>query len=92
MSSLACDTMSHKGMPPAGLLRGFAPGDPFLDSRSPFSPIYSWEVMELGDIPQSEEEKAFAAVDLTQGCRSGTYQEVSAEHAGPAKKNGSIVS
>lgn len=50
------------------------------------------EGLELGEIPQTEEDKAFAAVDLAEGCRSGIYKEVTQEHAARARQEGAVIS
>lgn len=47
---------------------------------------------ELGDIPQTAEDNAFAAVNLAEGCQTGIYREVSPEHAQKARAAGAIIS
>lgn len=46
----------------------------------------------MGNIPQSEENLAFASVDLEEGCRTGIYREVSKFYAEKAMEKGSIIS
>lgn len=45
----------------------------------------------MGIIPQSEEDKAFAAEYSEEGCRSGIYQEASPQYASKALERGSII-
>lgn len=47
---------------------------------------------EFSDILQSEEDPALAKQDLTEGWRSGIYQEITLSHAAGAKKKGSLIS
>lgn len=58
----------------------------------PTVPFVPGEGLELGDIPQSEEDVAFAAADLQEGCRTGIYWEVTPAHAALAKKKGYVIS
>lgn len=60
--------------------------------ENPSTPFVPGTGEELGDIPQNEEDRAFASADLEEGCRSGIYQEVSASHAEMAKARGAILS
>lgn len=46
----------------------------------------------LGVIPQSVEDKEFAAADFEEGFRSGIYHEIAPEHARKAVAKGAIVS
>ena len=47
---------------------------------------------ELGDIPQTEEEKLFATEELREDCRSGIYKEVSPRHAARARAAEAVIS
>lgn len=39
-------------------------------------PFVTYEGEELREIPQSDEDREFAIVDLDGGCRTGIYKEV----------------
>ena len=47
---------------------------------------------ELPEIPQTPEDISFGQEDLLEGCRIGTYQQVSAEYARQRMEGGAIIS
>lgn len=60
--------------------------------ENPTTPFVSGHGWDMGSIPQSEEDRAFASVDLEEGCRRGIYAEVSERHAMLAKEEGAVIS
>lgn len=60
--------------------------------EKPTIPFIHGEGVELSDIPQSPEDKAFAAADLAEGCHNGIYQEITPEHAKKAMAKGAVIS
>ena len=65
--------------------------DPLWDLRPPKVLFVPGEGLGLGQTPQTEEDKAFAAVDLAERCRSGIYMEVTPEHAVRARQEGAGI-
>lgn len=47
---------------------------------------------ELPTVPQTAEDLIAGTVDLEEGCRLGTYQQVSSEHARTKMKAGALIS
>lgn len=50
------------------------------------------EGVVLSEIPQAEEDKAFARKDLSEGCAQGTYEEISPQKAWEISREGKMVS
>lgn len=48
--------------------------------------------LEMGNIPQDEEELSFARKDLEEGCQTGFYRKISHDHAMEAKRQGAVIS
>jgi len=47
---------------------------------------------ELPTVPQTAEDLIAGTADLEEGCRLGTYQQVSSEHARTKMKAGALIS
>jgi len=47
---------------------------------------------ELPVVPQSAQDLEFGLAELEEGCRVGTYQQVSSQHAKNCSRNGSLIS
>ena len=60
--------------------------------ESPVRPFVEGQGVELGDIPQTDEDRQFALEDLRKGCEDGIYQEVSRKQAQAAMSQGAVIS
>ena len=89
--SLAWTTSLHRRMASAGLF-GLSRSVQFGIFERPSVPFKPGWGIELSEISQSAEDRAFASADLEEGCRSGIYQEISQDHAARAKQEGPIIS
>lgn len=58
----------------------------------PVRPFVQGEGVELGDIPQGLEDRAFARKDLMDGCKNGIYEEVNRKEVEDALREGAVIS
>lgn len=68
------------------------PSNSIWDTRCPSIPFVPGEGGELPYIPQTKEDRLFASADLSEGCRTGIYRQVSHGHAKMALSKGAINS
>lgn len=90
--TLAWTASSRRGLASIGCTEYLCRAIQFGIYEQPSVPFTAGNGTELTEIPQTAEDKAFAAQDLEEGCGSGIYKEVSAEHAARMKSKGAIIS